>query len=671
MLKDTPKQIPCSQIQSIQVFPVRHGYGTFFGDITKCLERYITKSYTKTTNTQSAPTRSTSIFGASAMSPPNPAAAVAAAAQQFTMVHNKATTRIGSFIGSSAAMFLLVLITAHCTNIASAHRSATSSISLLSPSSTSSQSSHYDAKLLFDASQASTTLVLPHDTYAGFAIQRMTNGTQLAATSNAAATAAAAALQSPPPVFTLSSEYSKYFTVLENGMLMTTSDLTPLVNRQVNLVVVEETHNATARHQLQLFVMDRKDMLQFPGASLEAFGEVAENQAPGTKVQGVPLLQANSASGNKPITYSITGGNEDAAFTLQNSVTKEVAERMTIKHAEQSGIWLITAQPLDREARNNYTLFIQATDDEGLDKATSKIQIRILDENDNRPVFNSRDYKFTVAGRKGTNGDGNATTVWNRFTSIGHVSARDADGDKVTYKLLTPNNVVIIVPQTGELLLAGEPEKSELMLKVEAHDLRTPSLKSARAADVLIEFIAPDPTAVVMQHLLLQHEGAYAQHSHRRDKRRVTRAVRPTKRMEFTENDGDVEGKNVFHLEKETDRETFKIRDENGWVTVEPNGAVRVKKKWDYEELGPEKTIDFWVIISNSGQSGEFRLCIFVLTCLFCFYFIRCFWLLYVFRYFWLCFVLGNVVKGISVGIVGEKFASLSPYCVQRARLFQ
>ena len=43
-------------------------------------------------------------------------------------------------------------------------------------------------------------------------------------------------------------------------------------------------------------------------------------------------------------------------------------------------------------------------------------------------------------------------------------------------------------------------------------------------------------------------------------------------------------------------------------MTVEPNGAVRVKKKWDYEELGREKTIDFWVIISNTGTSGELLL---------------------------------------------------------------
>ena len=59
---------------------------------------------------------------------------------------------------------------------------------------------------------------------------------------------------------------------------------------------------------------------------------------------------------------------------------------------------------------------------------------------------------------------------------------------------------------------------------------------------------------------------------------------------------------------QESEHETFRIRDENPWVTVEPNGAVRVKKKWDYEELGREKTIDFWVIISNTGTSGELLL---------------------------------------------------------------
>lgn len=456
----------------------------------------------------------------------------------------------------------------------------------------------YSDALQFNATKNTMSLVLPHDTYPGFSIRKMSSNQM--DSRNTTISSLRYAQQSS---YTLNHEYAKYFTVLDNGMLMTTADLSPLVNKPVNLVVVEETPNSTSTHQLQLFIMDRKDMLQFPGASLETFGEVKENQEPGTKVQGIPLLQANSAASNKPITYSIVGGNSESVFTLQNSVTKDMANMLTLKIGEKAGIWLVTAKPLDREAVNNYTIFVQATDDDGVDKATSKITVNVLDENDNRPIFGQKSYKFSLAGVKSNNLENTSAIMWRRFTSIGHVEAKDNDGDRVTYKLLTPNNVIVIVPQTGELLLAGEPDKSEIMLKVEAHDMRQPSLKSEKPVEVLVEFIAPDPTSIVVQHL--SHDENYNQHSHRRDKRRVTRAVRPTKRIEFTEADGDTEGKSVFQLEKETDRETFKIRDENPWVTVEPNGAVRVKKKWDYEELGPEKTIDFWVIISNSGQNGK------------------------------------------------------------------
>lgn len=110
--------------------------------------------------------------------------------------------------------------------------------------------------------------------------------------------------------------------------------------------------------------------------------------------------------------------------------------------------------------------------------------------------------------------------------------------------------------------------------------------------------------------------------AHHIEKRRVTRAVRPTKRIDFSETDGEMEGRIVFALEKETEREKFKIRDENPWITVDENGDVRVKKRWDFEELGPEKTIDFWVTINNQATNGGKNLLILIIflivfTCIF------------------------------------------------------
>lgn len=457
----------------------------------------------------------------------------------------------------------------------------------------------------YDSTNSVLSLVLPHDTYPGYSIKKFSSNYTAPAildgfSSSMLSGAAVESTATHAATFRMmESEFSKYFTVLEDGTVMTTSDLSPLVNRPVHLTVLEETPLYSQKHQLQLFVMDKKDMLRFPGATLESIGEVQENAKKGTRIHGAPLLQANSVSGVKPIDYTITSGNENGDFALENSKTGEVKTNITVYDVKKTGVWLVTNRPLDRELKKEHLVVIHATDEEGINIAEARITVKVLDENDNRPIFSQADYRFIVPGVQTIDANGNATVTWERFTKIGKVEAKDADGDKIAYKLTTPNNYIVIVPQTGELLLASEPEKQELTLEVEAHDIRNPSLTSVKPAVIAIEFVAPTP--VIVQHM--SHEMSH-QHSHRRDKRRVTRAVRPTKRVDFTEADGDTEGRVVFNLEKETDRETFKIRDENPWVTVETNGAVRVKKKWDFEELGPEKTIDFWVIITNQGGHG-------------------------------------------------------------------
>nr|NP_724068.1 Cadherin-N, isoform H [Drosophila melanogaster]AAN10992.1 Cadherin-N, isoform H [Drosophila melanogaster] len=450
------------------------------------------------------------------------------------------------------------------------------------------------------------SLVLPHDTYPGFSIKKFkTHPVKINGSSHSGAAA----------YHMLDTDYSKYFTVLEDGVVMTTADISPLVNRPVQLVVVEQTPNATNTHNLQLFVMHRNDMLRFSGSLLDASGEVRENQPAGTRVRGVPLMQAFSGSildeelaTPKKVRYTIIDGNVDDAFALQerkaNKNIQISAKSLVINGDDESGVWLVTNRPLDREERAHYDLSVEASDVDGLDRTVSKIQITVLDENDNRPIFKSLDYKFAIAGQKSASMESNSSVTYQRFAIMGKVEATDADGDKIAYRLKSPSNVVIIVPQTGEIMLAGEPTSNELLIEVIAHDLRYPSLVSAKPAKVLLEFLAAEPVSFIMQHL--EHDDIN-NHSHHREKRRVTRAVRPTKRIEFTEADGDTEGKSVFQLEKETDKETFKIRDDNPWVTVETNGAVRVKKKWDYEELGPEKTIDFWVIITNMGHNAGIK----------------------------------------------------------------
>ncbi|RZF39788.1 hypothetical protein LSTR_LSTR017430, partial [Laodelphax striatellus] len=421
------------------------------------------------------------------------------------------------------------------------------------------------------AALAEGLAVLPHDTYPGFTVKKFPGDHVM-------------------NYRLLETGFSQFFTVLDDGLVMTTSDLSPLVNRPVNLVVLEESPNSTSTHTLQLYVLDRRDMLRFPEELYED-AHVIENAAKATKVTGLPVLLAiGEGAGGSSLKYTIISGNEDHAFALQEEKTRN-----------GTGVRLVTAKTLDREQKPSYELKVQASDSRGIDKAITSVKVEVEDENDNSPVFAQNVYRFTISDLKSGSGLGNKTETV-RFSSVGKVSAVDADGDKVAYRLAVPSNLVVIVPQTGEILLTGDPpvvpgEDTEVELAVEAHDLRTPS-RTSQPAQVWLQFAAPmpdDDSDDALQHLATPH---------RVFKRRVTRAVRPTKRTDFTEGDGEVEGKIVFQLEKETERETFKIRDENPWVTVEPNGAVRVKKKWDYEELGPEKTIDFWVTITNAGVGG-------------------------------------------------------------------
>ena len=84
--------------------------------------------------------------------------------------------------------------------------------------------------------------------------------------------------------------------------------------------------------------------------------------------------------------------------------------------------------------------------------------------------------------------------------------------------------------------------------------------------------------------------------------------VRSTKSYDFKETDGSASGFIMFNLDKIHPSEVFKIESPNRWVSVDTTGAVRVKDPWDYEQLGKEKTIDFWVIITSPNLNGEFCL---------------------------------------------------------------
>ena len=108
-------------------------------------------------------------------------------------------------------------------------------------------------------------VVLPHDVYPGYEVTLFNT-------------------KRPSNFRLMENNFSKFFTVLGNGLVMTTSDLSPLVDRPVNLIVVEELANATETHFLHLYVINRRNMITFSHDRLGE-GEVGENRGAGTLVE--------------------------------------------------------------------------------------------------------------------------------------------------------------------------------------------------------------------------------------------------------------------------------------------------------------------------------------------------------------------------------------------------
>lgn len=389
----------------------------------------------------------------------------------------------------------------------------------------------------------------------------------------------------------LPSYHSEYFAVLDDGLVMTVSRIASLVGTTVQLKILTDYVDGPSRtYVINVSIKERSDLLRFLQNHYDA--QVLENMPTGTELKGLEELEAVGAEG--VVKYELIGK----------------AAKYFAVHRSVSGLpKIITKQELDAEASKRHRLKLTAVDSSNNDRVSATITVNVVDVNDHAPVFTQNVFYFFVPSNL------------SRFDKIGSVSAHDGDGDKVLYRLVYPSNTFTVVPQTGEIMLIGPPEASVYELELEAFDKRKPTQYSEVLAKAHIEFRYPTDQLLNLEtfeeethnNWLLEEE--YPE----RDviltgggeptvlSRKKRSQVRHTKEMTFSEGDGSIEGKVVFQLEKEIQWETFKIRDDNPWVEVDPNGAVRVKQKWDYEELGPEKTIDFWVKITNNDRNGKYR----------------------------------------------------------------
>ena len=197
-------------------------------------------------------------------------------------------------------------------------------------------------------------------------------------------------------------------------------------------------HETTAAYTLTVQVSD---------GSLTADAEVTinvtdVNEAPVITAQTAPFsIEENAAAGTAVGTVAATDqdeGDDDLTFAITNGNTNEA-----FQIDNMGAITVKTPAALDFETTPTFTLTVQVSDDENL-SSTADITVNLTDVAGNEaPIITAQTFSVTENAASGT--------------AVGTVSATDAEGDNLTFAILSGNtsNAFAISAGTGELEVAG------------------------------------------------------------------------------------------------------------------------------------------------------------------------------------------------------------------------
>ena len=194
---------------------------------------------------------------------------------------------------------------------------------------------------------------------------------------------------------------------------------------------------------------------------------IAENNILDSPVFHIPATDEDSTS-NGELRYTITRGNTGAHFAL-DEITGDIT----------------TATYLDREQVSFYEMGLQVVD-QGSPQftAAATLQVRVLDENDNRPQFERRIYEFRLSellpGDSGT---------------VSSVSASDADSGvngELRYSIVDgSSDGRFSINETSGVITAVGPlsftQTKSVTLSIEARDGGSPSLYDTAIVNIQVD----------------------------------------------------------------------------------------------------------------------------------------------------------------------------------------
>ncbi|NXC41458.1 CADH1 protein, partial [Penelope pileata] len=242
--------------------------------------------------------------------------------------------------------------------------------------------------------------------------------------------------------------------------------------------------------EIIIAVMDQND--NRPMFIKEVFvGYIEENAKPGTSVMTVNATDADDAvnTDNGIVSYSIVSQQPPSPHPQMFTIDPE------------KGIISVLGTGLDRETTPNYTLIVQATDQEGKGLSnTATAIIEVTDVNDNFPIFDPDMYEGTVAENKPgevvvrlhvTDNDAPGSPAWQ---AVYNIKSGDPDG---AFSITTDPRTNDGILRTAKGLDYESKSRYDLVVTVENKvPLTSPLALSTASVMVVVEDVNEPPVFV-------------------------------------------------------------------------------------------------------------------------------------------------------------------------------
>ncbi|NXL36723.1 CADH1 protein, partial [Glaucidium brasilianum] len=303
-------------------------------------------------------------------------------------------------------------------------------------------------------------------------------------------------------------------------------------------------------------------------------GYIEENAKPGTSVMTVNATDADDG---------INVNNGIIGYSILSEEPKSAQQMFTID--PEKGIISVIGTGLDRETTPNYTLIIQAADQEGNGLTnTATAIVEVTDANDNRPIFNPTMYEGTV----------NENEVGVVVVRL-HVTDQDMQGSpawQAVYRIKSGD-------QDGDFSITTDPKNNDGILKTaKGLDYETKSRYDlVVTVENAVPFTVPLPLSTASVMVLVG------------DINEAPIFVPPVKRVEVME-DLPLGHQVTSYTAQDPDKDqrqkiTYRMgSDPAGWLAIDPeNGIVTVAQPLDRESVHAiNSTYKAFVLAVDSGE---------------------------------------------------------------------